>query len=337
MARIYMVHSFTQLSPELWRTLGHRYVMVSADDVAKKLWEATRQLRGLEVIVDSGGYRAISRGRLPSPEEVIRVQEVLAEEIGALPVALDHPVHRPLGASDAEFRAANRATARNARTWARIFGDYFIYPLHAHTLAQLREALRIARRVAPSAEYFGLGSLAPLARYRPRRLVELVAGARMLIGTRLHVFGVGNSVAALIHLLGLADSIDTSSPLMDARYGVIRDPETYSVLVVTGRKKGKRTTPREIASRCSCPVCRSNPGLLAEWGRRGVLARTLHNAYHLLEALRSPERAAQLVLRNRALRGLLARKLEHHYESSVGLLLPNRFGEAPGIGVDVVA
>ncbi len=329
MTRIYIVHSLTQLSPQLWRTLGHPYVMVSADDVARKLEYAVKVLDGLDVLVDSGGYRMISRRRQPSPEKVLTVQRILVDKVGAMPVLLDTPVPEPLRADSHDFHAANKATARNARIWAREFGDHFVYPLHAHTPSQLDEALHIARKAIPSVEAYGLGSLALLARYRPAKLVELVAYARERLPARLHVFGVGNSVAVLLALAGLADSIDTSSPLADARYGVVRDPQTYSTLVVAGNKRGRRVEAEDVALRCPCPVCRREPRLLAEWGRAGVLARTLHNAFHLLEAVRDPRKGVLMVLRNRGLRPVLAKlglALEDYDEALVGASLPDRLG-----------
>lgn len=306
MARVYFVHSFTQLSPELWRRLGHPYVMVSADDVARALDTAVRSLRGLEVIVDSGGYRLISRGRLPDPWEVINVQRVLVEEVKAVPVLLDAPIRDPLRATEHDFYAANRATARNARLWARVFGDYFIYPLHAHSSRQLREALQMARGAVPSVEYYGLGSLAPLARYKPQRVVEVLCAANSIIGGRIHVFGVGNSLAALINIYGLAYSLDTSSPLADALYGLARHPEEYYMALVAPRKAASRprAEPGEIAVYCSCPVCSTDPSVLGEWGRRGVEARTVHNAYQLLSILADREKTLRLISRSPRLRAL---------------------------------
>ncbi|BEP17273.1 hypothetical protein PYJP_06250 [Pyrofollis japonicus] len=347
MARIYFVHSLTQLNPMLWKNIGHPHVMVSADDVAKKMPTAVKQLRGLDVIVDSGGYRLISRRRLPEPEKVLEVQKALYEEVGAFPVLLDTPVPHPLRASDAEFRAANKATARNARLWQRVFGDHFLYPLHAQTGQQLREALDLARRVAGGhAGAFGLGSLAPLARYDPGRLLEAVAEARLLIDTRLHVFGVGNSIAILLLMLRIADSVDTSSPLADAKYGLARDPISFSLLQVAPRKGGRRAAdPAELASRCKCPVCKTNPRALSEWGRRGILARTIHNAYHLLRAARDPALASRMLKKNRLLLRALSRSevrsrlmsLNNGYECTVLGFLPKGLSEAPSIGVDVVS
>ena len=304
---MYFVHSFTQLSPELWRRLGHPYVMVSADDVARALDTVVKSLRGLEVIVDSGGYRLISRGKLLDPWEVISVQRVLVEEVKAVPVLLDAPMRDPLRATEHDFYAANKATARNARLWARFFGDYFIYPLHAHSSRQLREALRMAQETVPSVEYYGLGSLAPLARYKPQRVVELLCDANSIIDGRIHVFGVGNSLAALINIYGLAYSLDTSSPLADALYGLARHPKEYYMALVAPRKVASRprAEPREIAVHCSCPVCSTNPSMLSEWGRRGVEARAIHNAFQLLRILGNPGEARKLIARSPRLRSLL--------------------------------
>jgi muconolactone delta-isomerase len=300
--------------------------MVSADDVARALDTAVESLRGLEVIVDSGGYRLVSRGRLPDPWEVISVQKVLAEEVKAVPVLLDAPMRDPLRATEHDFYAANKATARNARLWARVFGDYFIYPLHAHSGRQLREALQMARGAVPSVEYYGLGSLAPLARYRPERVVEVLCAANSVIDGRIHVFGVGNSLAALINIYGLAYSLDTSSPLADALYGLARHPKEYYMALVAQRKATSRprAEPREIAVYCSCPVCSTDPSTLGEWGRRGVEARTIHNAYQLLSILGDREKALRLIHRSPRLRALARRVSGRGRGSQVALQWPSR-------------
>ncbi|ALL00350.1 hypothetical protein Pyrde_0300 [Pyrodictium delaneyi] len=311
MTVVYFVHSLTQLNPQLWHILGHPHVMVSADDAARNPPRSVKLLRGLDVIVDSGGYRLISRGRLPSPEKVIEIQQLLADEVGAKPVALDTPVPNPLKADDADFRAANEATANNARLWTRVFGDHFIYPLHAHTPSQLSDALQKLRRTAPTVEAIGLGSLAPLARYQPAKALRLIHYARVHIDKRIHVFGAGNSLLAALAHTRLADTADTSSPLQDARYGLTRHPETLAMALTAPRQTpGRpRATPQEIAARCNCPACRASPEALAEWGRQGVLARTIHNAYQLLEILENPEKTLQLLSR----RPQLARELHHIY------------------------
>jgi len=334
--RIYFVHSATQLNPRLWLSLGHPYIMVSADNIAENTEHAAKELRGLSVIVDSGGYRLISRGKLPDPSTVISVQKTLSEEIGALPVLLDTPVPDPLRASDSDFYAANKLTARNARVWSRVFGDRFLYPLHARTPSQLREALRIARSVAPSVDVYGLGSLAPLARYRPEKLLELVMFARELVEQRLHVLGVGNSVAAAINLLGIADSIDTSSPLSDARYGLARVPSNYALALLAPRRNKPAAPPETVSSQCNCPVCRKDPRALAGWGRRGVLARTIHNAYQLLRALSNPVESMKLISRNKRLLRAVRRMLKHRYEAGVVAAAPQGLCKGPGIGVDMI-
>ncbi len=284
--RIYLVYSFGNATPEWWRVLGHRQVMVSADDVDGRVEEAIRLLQGLDVLVDSGGFRRVSRGRLPDPDTVLSVQLALYEAIGAIPVALDTPV--PPEADEATVVAANRATFRLARRWQRVFGNSFILPLHALTPSQVVEAYREARRLLGSIEYIGLGSQAVLSRRNPCRVVENLKILRAVHEGRLHVFGVGNTTLLLVALSRLADSADTAAPLRDASYGLARHPETLSMVVVAPRKVNGRPVapPQEVAKGCSCPVCTTRPSLLGEWGREGLIARAIHNAYQMLRMIR---------------------------------------------------
>jgi len=116
--RIYLVHDNNAPWPP--RELGYPYVLVSADKirdpydfvdfVRRRDWEFPPAW----LLVDSGGYRGISRGRLPDPKRVLSVQRVLAEELGAVPVLLDTPVPSPLKAGPGEYRAAARPGSGSA-------------------------------------------------------------------------------------------------------------------------------------------------------------------------------------------------------------------------------
>ncbi len=280
--KIYLVYSFSNATPEWWKVINHKYVLVSADDVSKHLERALKSLKGLEVIVDSGGFRVISKGRRLSLETIIEVQKTLFEELNALPVVLDTPV--PPSADESQVMAANRRTVGNAVTWQRIFGDYFLLPVHGLNAKQVVEAYRMARERLGSLHYIGLGSQALLSRRKPCKVVENVKALRNRHDGVLHVFGVGNSTLLALASTGVADSVDTSAPLRDANYGLARHPKTLSMAVVAPRRvRGRpRASPEEIARYCDCPICRANPSLLASWGRSGLMARAIHNAYQML-------------------------------------------------------
>lgn len=316
--RLYLVYSFAQASPFPPSELGYYWVMISADDVASYgVWRAVEVLRRVEspprgwLLVDSGGYRRISRGRLPPARRVLEVQEVLAGEVGGYPVLLDVPVRRPLRASLGDCKASNEATARQAGLWQRAFGDGYLYPIHVCGRESLGHALGLLKRVHPSVEAVGLGSLAPLAARRPSRVVGIVGAARDALADKwLHVFGVGNGLAAVLAHLALADSADTASHLVDARFGMARNPRDMSMAVVAPRRvRGRpRAEAREVAALCRCPACSTRPESLGAWGREGLLARAVHNAYWLLRAVAEPETAGRMVSRRPGLAGLFPRE-----------------------------
>ncbi len=287
--RVYLAYSFTQACPEWWRELGHHYVAVSADDVSRYVHVAVKALRGLHVLIDSGAFRIVSRGRVPDPHQVIGVQKIVVDELNALPVALDHPVAPGVG--EEIVKAANRKTATNALLWVREFGDHFVYPLHGHTPSQIDYAIELMIRTAPSVRYVGLGSQAILSRRNPCLVYRLVEYLSSRLDKAIHVFGVGNTTLLLLATTDIALSVDTASPLHDARYGLSRHPKTLSMTVTASRRlKGSRprANPLEIAKDCRCPVCTTVPGLLANWGREGVKARAVHNAYQLFRMLKNP-------------------------------------------------
>jgi len=165
-----------------------------------------------------------------------------------------------------------------------------VYPLHAGDPASLREAIDTMRKTHATVEAIGLGSLAPIAAKNTARVLKVVELARQLLpGKWLHVFGVGGSTLAALALSGLADSVDTASHLVDAKFGMVRDPRTMRPVYVAPRKNRKRVEVDIVASVCECPVCRAAPNVMREWSREGFKARALHNAYWLLESVARPE------------------------------------------------
>ncbi|MCE4625433.1 MAG: hypothetical protein F7C35_06170 [Desulfurococcales archaeon] len=268
-----------------------------------KQWIWPSRWPGLKLIVDSGAFRWISRGRLPNPRIVIETQRVLAAETGALPVVLDHPVRSPLSAGEGEYGASNEWTSKNSVMWQREFGDDYIYVLHAGSNTTLRRAVSTLRKTHPSVKYVGLGSLAPLSARKPRKAIQIVEKARELLGDKhVHVFGVGNGLLALLAHTGLADSVDTASHIIDASFGMAREPRTLSMVVVAGareRHKKREETWEELSKHCRCPICRTNPTLLARRGREGLIARAVHNAYWILRAVRAPAVAKKMLSKRR--------------------------------------
>jgi len=212
--KLYIVYSSFHACPKFWKTVGHSYVMTSADLI--KL-EEVPELRGAEVIVDSGGFRRLSKGIEFEPEKIIKIQKVLYEELDALPVILDYPPRSP---DEAPY--AIKKTAKNIKLWQKEFGDDWMYVVHAFTREQFKEAMSYLDSKPVS---IGIG-LAKFSKHKPSVVIERLSIAREFWDGWLHALGVGGSTAILIFLKDLADTADSSSPIQDATFRTIRDPLT---------------------------------------------------------------------------------------------------------------
>lgn len=279
--KLFFVYSLTQASPKLWKFFGVDGVLVSADDLAS-CDGRVKEFLGFDgyVVVDSGGYRLLSRSKAL---DVVEVLDAQARAGADLNVALDYPLS--LNPTQREFLEKVAKTIENVELWLDAFGSERVMPvLHARSPSQLEFVKDLlVERYGNVFTYLGLGSLAEVSRYSPEKMVELAAYARKLFANaKLHAFGCGNSSAVILSTLGF-DSADAASHVHDARFGMVRHPQTLSMAVVAERKRVSR--PRieleELFSLCSCPVCQSREKDLASWGRKGVVLRAVHNAWWL--------------------------------------------------------
>lgn len=142
---------------------------------------------------------------------------------------------------------------------------------------------------------FALGSLVALL-YRSRsRLRSLLRICQELGLEKLHLLGI-SSPSILRDLLGpWIGSFDTSAPVRQAIAGTIfySRPFERFVLRPTGRQAlGNRSygnrQPLRTPRPCACPVCQADPsGLLCEDAIEARQRRKIHNAFHLIEEVKS--------------------------------------------------
>ncbi len=292
MFKLYLSFSTKQASPRLWEILGHKSYMLSVDVLEGDL----SPFKALDLMLDSGAFRSVSKGKSLKPEEVLKAQKKALEVLKALPVVYDYPLNA-LKAEDKDYELANEKTLKNVMLWSKEFGNDFLPVVHAKSPRVLKKYLNIYESMG--FKKIALGSLALLSRYKPALVLMLIKEAKEVFG-RIHALGVGNSLALAIAHLNLAESADSSSYLQDAKYGMVRYPEDMSMVVVAKRKTTKRKVNVEkVYSRCNCPAC-SRRGL-EFWSREGFVLRSIHNAYWLLKALKDVNLAERIISRRRSL------------------------------------
>lgn len=275
--KLYFVYSFAQASPQLWKKLDIKTIMISVDDV--KL-DKLDELKGLDLMLDSGGFRRLSKGKELKPEEVLNKQKLVVELTGALPIILDYPPRSP---EEAWFSI--KRTAKNVKLWQRAFGDRFVYVVHGFSEEHFAEALKA---LDSPPEVVALGGVALKSRSSPKEVLRRFEALRAMWDGKLHALGVGNSLALALFLLDLADSADSSGYLTDASFRMIRDPETMGMRKV------------HVGERCYCEHCKGRE--VGKAGREGVIARAEHNAYWLLRALEDESLALSMISRRAPLR-----------------------------------
>ena len=119
-------------------------------------------------------------------------------------------------------------------------------------------------------------------------IIDRVMEARHRINTLgeehlLHVFGVGSPLAGLLFFLAGADSIESISWIMNAKYFLVYQDK------IGARKVSEKTTMCTTNVKwdeycCSCPICENKElseieSLMKKSGNKGFQNRDMHNAY----------------------------------------------------------
>lgn len=281
--QLYFVHSLTQTCPKLWRSMDVDGLMLSADDLWSSGLRRVRESLGFggRIVLDSGGFRLLSQRRTFNPEDVLRWQ--MRTEVDVV-VVLDYPLEDGIDRVEAKRRI--RKSIENVAMWLDEFQSGRVMPVvHGRTKSDLNYAYDLLIGTYGRVfRYIGFGSVAEIARCSLPRMMQIATYARRLFrGFHLHAFGCGGSSASILSALGF-DSVDSASHLCNSRYGLVYDPETGRMCVITetrGCADKPRITPEELFSRCDCPACREGDVRISKWGRKGFLLRALHNAWHL--------------------------------------------------------
>jgi len=244
----------------------------------------------LVTMCDSGAYRLLSQGTKLNPENILAIQRSCGAPLN---VQLDWPItaRSPLR----EIELHRRRTLETARLWLEEFGpDHTVVVVHGRNASELDAALAglcNLERDFGELKHLALGSVARISRTSPLRVAELAAHClRHRPHANWHIFGVGATTAVLLATIGI-HSVDSSSHIMDASFGLARHPITLAPHKVAGSNSDECDIPNV----CNCPVCRNSPGDLARPGREGVGARAIHNIWLLQRMVRERRVPARYV------------------------------------------
>lgn len=293
--------SWTDREPEFQKYLEVTNILLSPSLLTKN-WNVTNwSMMPQSVMVDSGTFTQFKNNGVVDVQSCIQAQLRILEgwpnEKSAFFIHYDYPLSLNLPFDQYQERVAQNL--ESAQEYITSFPHAknripvaVIHALDAETLAESWLALQDMgyRR-------FAMGSLVALL-FRSRDRLQLLFETCQELGlVNLHLLGI-SSPSLLREKVGTwIGSLDTSAPTRQAIAGTINysNPFERFVLAPTQRHRmvnsgfGKRktlSTPRP----CLCPVCSLDPqSLLCIDESKARQRRKIHNAFHLLEEVKSWE------------------------------------------------
>ncbi|MEA2069792.1 MAG: tRNA-guanine transglycosylase [Asgard group archaeon] len=326
-----ITYSFRDNNPRPWKKIDGISVMTNAYDIFKQNTLYKRIIKNgihkeLELTdeicaMDSGGFQFISRGEDEkiSAEKVIKLQNASNTDIA---VCLDYPLlskHSPTEAINLTKKSINNIKLATTK----IKNNIEVMPvIHGTTVD---EVLTFSEKIKKISDFkiWGIGGLVPQMKQKSTshkryfNIIDRVFAARKKINELgneklLHVFGVGSPLAGLLFLLCGADSIESISWIMNAKYFLVYQDK------IGARKVSKKTTMCTTSIRwenydCQCPICKglSREEIEAKMkkrGNEGFQNRAMHNAYVYQDIL---SEAREAIFENRLVE-LCKDKLSHH-------------------------
>ncbi|MHA1504140.1 MAG: tRNA-guanine transglycosylase [Candidatus Heimdallarchaeota archaeon] len=326
-----LTYSFRLNNPKPWLKIPNCSIMTNAYDIMQngRLWRSVieqgiHQRLGLtnEILaMDSGGFQFISRGEGENidPIEVIQLQNAAQPDIA---VCLDYPILQDF--SPEKQKELTKKSLNNIRLSCKtITNGIEVMPvLHGTTPEEINQLLVKVKKISDF-KIWGIGGLVPQMKQsstshkRYFNIIDRVIEARKELNKinpdiLLHVFGVGSPLAGLLFLMCGADSIESISWIMNAKYFLVYQDR------IGARKVSKQTTMCTTSVKwdeynCTCPICKDKD--LAEieafmklGGNEGFQNRAMHNAYVYQQILLEAKEA----LKEDRLVDFCIDKLENH-------------------------
>lgn len=326
-----LTYSFRLNNPRPWKKIPNCSVMTNAYDILQNgRLENRIRTKGIHselelneeiCAMDSGGFQFISRGEGEKidPLKVIELQNQSNVDIA---VCLDYPILQDF--SQNKIEKLTQQSLENIKLSHRnIKNGIEVMPvLHGTTTDEIRSFQQQVKQIGDF-KIWGIGGLVPQMKQsstshkRYFTIIDRVIEARKGLNEiddniLLHIFGVGSPLAGLLFLLSGADSIESISWIMNAKYFLVYQDK------IGARKVSKKTTMCTTSVKweeynCTCPIC-DNVDLsdieekMKASGNIGFQNRAMHNAYVYQKIL---VEAKEAINENRLVE-LCKEKLGHH-------------------------
>jgi len=297
MTRVYLCWSSRE--PEFQQFLPGSHLLVSPALVTKRWNVRSWHVLPDSVMVDSGTFTQAKAKGIVNVQTCLEAQTRILEgwpsERDAILIHYDRPLHPGLAFDHYQSRVSENLEK------AREYIDRFPRSPNLNPMAVIHaldgETLAASYLELQSFGYrrFAIGSLVALL-YRSRAHLQSLLTICQEIGLQnLHLLGISSPSLLKGQLGSWIGSFDTSAPVRQAIGGTIfySNPFERFVLRPTGVQKltnrnfGSRA-PLETPRACACPVCAADPNALLSPNEIDARQkRKIHNAFHLLEEVKS--------------------------------------------------
>ncbi len=297
-----LTYSFRDNNPRPWLNIPNISVMTNAYDILRngRLEKRIREngihkelgLKNEICAMDSGGFQFISRGEGEEidPNKVINLQIASKADIA---VGLDYPILQDFSLKKAED-LAKKSISNIKLANEQINNGIEVMPvLHGINPEEIKQYFTKVKKIADF-KIWGIGGLVPQMKQsstshtRYFNIIDRVIEGRKQLNSNsedliLHLFGVGSPLAGLLFLLSGADSIESISWIINAKYFLVYQDK------IGARKVSNKTTMCTTSVKwdqycCSCPICNNANFEEIEQkmklgGNEGFRNRAMHNAY----------------------------------------------------------
>ncbi|MBK5113629.1 MAG: tRNA-guanine transglycosylase [Candidatus Heimdallarchaeota archaeon] len=297
-----LTYSFRDNNPRPWLKIPNCSVMTNAYDILQngRLEKRVRDkgihkelgLKNEICVMDSGGFQFISRGEEEDidPLKIIDLQNASNTDIA---VGLDYPILQDFSLEKAK-KLSKKSLENIKLSIKNVRNSIEVMPvLHGTTPEEIQKYFVKVEKISDF-KIWGIGGLVPQMKQsstshtRYFNIIDRVMEARKQLNTineelLLHVFGVGSPLAGLLFLLAGADSIESISWIMNAKYFLVYQDK------IGARKVSKQTTMCTTSVKwneynCTCPICRNKDleeieQKMKMGGNEGFKNRAMHNAY----------------------------------------------------------
>ncbi len=297
-----LTYSFRLNNPRPWKKIPNCSVMTNAYDILQngrlenrirtKGIHSELELNGEICAMDSGGFQFISRGEGEKidPNKVIELQNQSNVDIA---VCLDYPILQDF--SPTKIDKLTQQSLENIKlSHQKIKHGIEVMPvLHGTTTDEILSFHNQVKKIGDF-KIWGIVGLVPQMKQsstshkRYFSIIDRVIEARKALNKiddniLLHIFGVGSPLAGLLFLLSGADSIESISWIMNAKYFLVYQDK------IGARKVSNQTTMCTTSVKwneydCNCPICDNLPlseieEKMKTSGNIGFQNRAMHNAY----------------------------------------------------------